>query len=448
MMDGPSSVLVHPYTPRPYFNAFHEREQRWAVLVAHRRAGKSVGLINDCVARALYTRKTHAKYAYIAPYYTQAKEVMWDYLKRYTEGFTDKVMESELAVTLVNGNRIRLYGADNPDSLRGIYLDGAMFDEYADIAEYVWTSIVRPMLADRKGWAVFSGTPKGPDNHLKKMWDLAQENPDSWFSLMLKASETGILSKEELADALALMGEDEYLVEFECDFYAAQKGAIYGKEMRDLETSHRLTPHDLYDPSFLVIPVLDIGSRDATAITFVQPLAGEFRVIDYWEANRASVEEVDTVLRDKPYKYEKLWLPHDAWAKSFQTGKSTVEQFLERGWQVARVASLSRQDGIQAARRTFPSMVMQADKCKRLAECLRNYKRKYNRETKSYSREPEHDQYSHGADSFRYACLAVQEANGGFVAAKPVEGPKRKGFMEICLNDLWPSSDNNESRRI
>ena len=111
------------YKPRSQFMPFHQRSQRFACMVVHRRGGKTVASINEAVARAIYTKKEDARYAYIAPFRNQAKDLAWTYLRRFTDGITEKVSESELSVTLAhNKARIRIYGADNPESFRGLSL--------------------------------------------------------------------------------------------------------------------------------------------------------------------------------------------------------------------------------------------------------------------------------------------------------------------------------------
>ena len=129
--------------------------------MAHRRAGKTVACINDLIKRAITDGKENGRYAYIAPFYSQAKTIAWDYLLRFSEPIRTSANASELWVELINGARIRLFGGDNPDALRGLYLDGVILDEYADMRPRVWGEIIRPLLADRQGWAVFIGTPKG-----------------------------------------------------------------------------------------------------------------------------------------------------------------------------------------------------------------------------------------------------------------------------------------------
>jgi phage terminase large subunit-like protein len=149
------------YRPRSVFEDFHNRKQRWSIIVAHRRCGKTVACINDLIVRALLENKKHGQYAYICPYYAQSKAVAWQYLERFAQPVLSKSNQSELWVELINGARIRLYGADNPDSLRGLYLDGAVLDEFADMKPRLFGEIIRPLLTDRQGWATFIGTPKG-----------------------------------------------------------------------------------------------------------------------------------------------------------------------------------------------------------------------------------------------------------------------------------------------
>ena len=187
------------YAPRSVFEDFHDRQERWAVVVAHRRCGKTVACINDLIYRALTEEKENARYAYIAPYYAQAKSIAWDYLQRFAQPVMAKSNQSELWVELLNGARIKLFGADNPDALRGLYLDGVVLDEYADMRPRMWGEIIRPLLADRLGWAVFIGTPKG-HNAFYDVYNNATKN-DSWYVKTLRASQTKLLPDSEIGRA-------------------------------------------------------------------------------------------------------------------------------------------------------------------------------------------------------------------------------------------------------
>src|SRR5262249_39080511 len=180
------------YRARSAFERFHLRTERWAIIVAHRRAGKTVATINDLVRRAILSGRREGRYAYVAPLFNQAKDIAWSYLKRYAAPALAKAPnETELRVDLANGARVRLYGADTPDRLRGLYLDGIVLDEFADMVPAVWHEVVRPALSDRRGFATFIGTPKGRN----AFWDLWQgaEHDCVWVSPKLAVSAAGLL---------------------------------------------------------------------------------------------------------------------------------------------------------------------------------------------------------------------------------------------------------------
>ena len=186
------------YVPRQQFLSFHARTQRFACIVTHRRAGKTVACIQEPQACALRCQNIRPRFAYVSPFLKQSKTVAWDYLREAVSLLpAGSINESELRVDYPNGGQARLYGADNPDALRGIYLDGVVLDECADMDPRLWSEVIRPALADRKGWAVFIGTPKGR-NALFETWKRASGDPRTWYSLMLKASETGLISQDEL----------------------------------------------------------------------------------------------------------------------------------------------------------------------------------------------------------------------------------------------------------
>lgn len=393
------------YDPRPQFVPYHDRTRRWSCIVAHRRAGKTVSVVNDMIARALYTRKKNARYAYIAPYYGQAKIIAWDYLKRGTEGFSTKVMESELSITLVNGSSIRLFGGDNIDALRGIYLDGAVLDEFADMNPSIWGSVIRPLLTDRKGWATFIGTPKG-HNAFYDIREHARKDED-WFYLELKASETGLIAADELEDARRTMTDDQYAQEFECDFEAAIQGAYYGAEMKAMEVDGRITDVE-YEPEFLVSTYWDIGRNDSTVIWFAQEIAGEVRVIDLYAAHGEDVEHYADLIKLKPYTYDCHWLPHDAKAKTLATKRSVVEQLVyDHELKCRVVPRLDLLDGIQATRKMLKRTVMDKTRCYTGIEALKVYQQQYDEDKKVYRDRPLHNWASDYADGFRQMALVI-----------------------------------------
>ncbi len=435
------------YRPRQAFADFHKRQERWAVLVAHRRAGKTVACINDLIVRALTEGKPNARYAYLAPYHSQAKSIAWEYLLRFSEPVRVNANQSELWVELINGSRIRLFGADNPDNLRGLYLDGVILDEYADMKPSIWGAVIRPLLSDRKGWAVFIGTPKG-HNGFYEVYETATKN-SNWYVKTLRASQTNLLPDSELKDAFQSMTEDQYLQEFECSFEAAIIGAYYGKEMRVITDGGRITKVD-YDPLFPVHTAWDLGYSDDTAIWWYQVVHGEIRILEYHSSNGQPVAYYTGLIQSKDYIYGTHWLPHDARAKTLASGgKSIIEQISNKIplESLKIVPNLSLQDGIQASRLALMRAWFDADKCQDGLECLRQYQREYDEDKKMFRDKPRHDWTSHGADAFRMLSIAWSEEHKEVPRDKPIKGIS-VGQNDVTLNEMWTNVVKPQNRRI
>lgn len=449
-------VVEISYRPREQFVPFHTRDQRFACMVAHRRAGKTVACINEAVTRALYSKLKRPRYAYIGPLLKQAKKIAWEYLKEYTKGMVKKKpSESELTVILSHNNaEISIYGADNPDAFRGQYFDGVILDEYGDMAPSVWSKVLLPTLADRKGWAVFIGTPKGK-NHFYKIFRRSQgfteesvENDylanQNWYNFILTASNSGILDSDELAIMRSEMTEDEYLQEFECSFDAAVLGTYYAHIINLIENRGQVNSAVEYDPEFPVHVASDLGFTDSSAYWFWQERPDGIAVIDYEEANSQPLAYYFEMLQTKGYQYGKIWLPHDARAKSLQTGRSTIEQFLAQpfisydgsaGGRVVDITPrLSMQHGIDAARLILPSCHFNQRKCFAGIEALRAYRRQYNEEKKAFTDAPVHDWCSHPADAFRGLALAAQER---IVQAETKKKDTEIRPVQFSLDQLW-----------
>ena len=384
-------------------------------MVCHRRAGKTVAAVNECVIRGLYTPKKDARYAYVAPFRQQAKEVAWLYLKDAARPFIKSerdIRESELRVRLINGSWITLYGSDNPDALRGIYLDGVILDEFGDCRPNLWQEVILPTLSDRTGWALMIGTPRGK-NAFFHANELAKKHPD-WYEMTLKASVSGILPQSELDQMKALMSDDQYAQELECSFDAAVLGTYYAALVAKLEAKGHMQKGDLYDPEQPVHISLDLGYTDSTAIWFWQHRPDGIAMINYHEAHGEPLSYYFDLLDELGYNYENIFLPHDAKAKTLQTGRSTVEQFLQHyqdtDTNIRIVPNLKVQQGIDAARLVMPHVHFDKNLCSDGWETLRGYRRKYNEITKAFSNTPLHDWAADGADSFRYFALVTRLA--------------------------------------
>jgi hypothetical protein len=383
-----------------------------------------------------------AQYAYIAPFRSQAKSVAWDYLKFYAQPVSKSTNESDLTVELVNGAKIRLFGSDNADAMRGLGFNGVYLDEYGDFKPSVWGNVIRPTLSDRLGWAVFGGTPKGK-NQFHDIYRVSQATPD-WFLLRLPATASKILPASELRAAKDQLSQDQYDQEYECSFEAAILGAFYGTEMRQVDTEGRV--RDLkFDPDAPVFTAWDLGYRDDTAIWWYQVVRGEIHVMDYYAVSGASIEEIANVVNSKGYRYTKHYLPHDARAKTLASGgKSILEQLASHLGGIGKLAivpEIGVQDGIQAVRMILPKCYFDPI-CDEGLEALRQYQREYDEDKKTFRQTPRHDWCSHPADAFRMLAVAYRQDKSN----EPQ--PKGKTLQTITLDELWDFETTHKEERI
>jgi hypothetical protein len=399
--------VVIPYKPREAFESYHDSDRRFCLTVAHRRAGKTVARINKLIRAAASCEKQAPRFGYLAPYYIQAKDIAWAYLKHYTapimQAVGGKPNESELSVQFGhNGAQIRLYGAENAERLRGLYFDGLAADEAQDIAPSALTQVIMPALSDRQGWLDLSGTPKGWANLLGATYKRARDDPE-WFVQVLKASETGLISRDELERLRRSMPENEYLQEFECSFDAAITGAYYAKELQRAEEEGRITsvPHD---PMLQTHTAWDLGVSDSMSIWFMQVVGREIRIIDYLEAQGHGLDYYAHELRKKPYLYGKHYGPHDIRVRELGSGKSRWEIARGLGITFNVVKQIPVTDGMNAVRMTLPRCYFDAKKCAVGIDALRQYREKFD-EKRGIALGPLHDWTSHAADAFRYLAI-------------------------------------------
>ena len=405
--------------------------------MAHRRAGKTVAFVNDLIKRAILSPRDDYRGAYLAPYFRQAKDATWQYLKRYSEPlWAGPPNESELWVPLLNGSRVRIYGADNPDALRGGYLDDALLDEYADMRPGVWGEIIRPMLADRQGAASFIGTPKGKN----AFWDIYQRSlsdPDNWFGFMLRASETGLIPASELALARQDMTAEQYEQEFECSFEAAIMGAYFGREMAEAERSGRI-PESLPRLDAEVHTAWDFGNGANMAVWCFQQGPVGPHVIDFIQISGMYFNDYLREVRERGYTGF-AYVPHDARVPDFATGRTRIETMLAEKFRPVVVSNYTVEDGISAAKLTLPRTRFDGGKCASGLEALRQYKQDWDEKARVFKNAPRHDWASHSADAFRYLALAWKEHIQPTIdkAQKPVI----KGLNEITFDELMANEN-------
>ena len=219
------------YEPRPWQQKCHDLRKRFTVLAVHRRGGKTRLAVMELIDAAIRSEQESALFVYVAPFLRQAKAIAWNEIKRILEplrlvGAID-VSEQDLQVKFAhNGAAIRLFGADNADALRGLRLDGAVIDEPAFVRPDAWSEVIQPALADRLGWALFIGTPKGV-NLFSELFFKATSLPD-WAALRFTVDETNALPAAEVARLRQEMSPTAFAREFLCDFTASADDQLIG----------------------------------------------------------------------------------------------------------------------------------------------------------------------------------------------------------------------------
>ena len=267
-------IIPIPYTPRVVQDEIHHAmdTHRFSVIVAHRRMGKSVAMINQLIWMASHCTLERPRYAYVAPFYSQAKTIAWDYLKHYTAPIpTVKRNESELWVEIPTMGkdraRIRLFGGENPDALRGQYIDYCVLDEVAQMKPNIWGEIIMPCLVDRHGGCAFIGTPQG-FNLLFELYNKGLKEP-AWFAKSYPATDTGVLSEEDLREARKTMSEAQYRQEFLCDFSASSEQVLIPLDLI-LKATKRTNLPQTYSWAPIVIGVDVARFGDDQSVIYVR----------------------------------------------------------------------------------------------------------------------------------------------------------------------------------
>lgn len=445
---------------RPYqkevIDAFRDGIKR-GVCVWHRRAGK------DRVATFIESElafKRVGLYWHALPEYAQARRVIWDAITRdgkrlIDESFPKELVrrrhEHEMKLELVNGSIWQPVGADNFNSLVGSNPVHVTYSEYA-LMSPVAREYLRPIIAENDGSELFISTPRGY-NHFHDLYEHARGNP-LWFTSMKTVHDTGVISAEVLDEEKKTMPEELFRQEFLCDFSAANVGAILGRWIEAAEKEERINDEVEFDPEGAALEISsDIGFRDTAAWWFWQPMPDGFALVDYDEDSGQDAGEWIERLREKigtrPLK--RIWLPHDARAKTFQSKRSTVEQFLAGfGSDVVRVVPQTKKmDQIQAARAVLPNCYFNKTHCHKGLMGLRAWSFEWNNETKQFARDPKHDWASHPGDGFAGGAVVMSQ--------RKVQKPRKRivqfeaefkngRFILPPLEELWNQIPRQQAR--
>lgn len=426
-----------------------------ALAFWHRRAGKD----DLCLHwTAVSSQQRVGTYWHMLPEAAQARKAIWDAINPHTgmrridEAFPTQLRETtrenEMFIKFRNGSTWQVVGSDNFNSLIGSPPIGIIFSEWAISQPSSW-AYLRPILAENGGWALFITTPRGR-NHAHAMMAGAQDDP-TWFVQRLTADQTGVFSPEQLAHERleysrefgADAGENLFLQEYYVSFDAAILGAYWGKEIAVAERDGRIC-NVPYDPALPVHTAWDLGIGDSTAIWCFQASLSELRIIDCYQASGHGIGHYVDWLDGRGYVYGNDFVPHDARARTMQTGRSLVETMIEMKRRPRIVPSLSIMDGINAVRVSMPKMWFDAVRCHEGIEAIRQYRTDYDQILRIFRDTPKHDWTSHFADAMRYLALAYRQ---------PQEPPPPKAVKDLhnaTVDELWAlnRSDTGQRRRI
>lgn len=472
----PLIQLPNNWKPRDYQLpawTYLERGGRHAELVWHRRSGKDEIALHRTACAAF---ERTAGYWHMLPEYAQARKAIWDAVnphtgrKRIDEAFPlelrARTVDQEMKIVFKNGSTWQVVGSDNYNSLVGSTPAGIVYSEWA-LANPNARAYLRPILAENNGWQVFITTPRGR-NHayttLKAAEKIMLSGGDA-FAQVLDASETGVLTaqrlKEELAAYVSEFGEDYGRAKFEqeymCSFEAAIMGAILARAIGIAERDGRVSDNIAYDPKGAQLEITaDLGRRDSATWWFWQPTIGGYHVVDYDGGWGIDAEEWCQRLKERINKYQteygapalgRIWLPHDARAKTFAAKRSAVEIFVDAfgSDHVAIVPRSSIADRVNAARVLMPRVAFNETNCTAGLNGLRSWKYEYDEERKIFSSDPVHDWASHDGDGFSYGCLIMQQAEPPKQKAEDMRGIM-VGVPSVSLDEMWANTPKRNDR--
>jgi len=471
--------LPNNWQPRPAQMAawsYMENGGRHAELIWHRRFGKDEVALHRTACAAF---ERYANYWHMLPEYSQARKAIWEAVnphsgkRRIDEAFPDAIRagidNTKMQLRLKGGSSWQVVGSDNPDSLVGSTPAGIVYSEWA-LSNPNARAYLRPIITENNGWQYFITTPRGR-NHAYSTYTAARRNMlagEDSFAQILDIHDTGVMTPEQIAkelrDYIDDFGEDygrsKFEQEYLCSFEAAILGAILARTLGISEKEGRISDDVVFDPWGAPIEVTcDIGRRDTATWWFWQPMVGGYQIIDHDAGWGIDAEEWVVRLKTKLRQYEtasgrpalgRIWLPHDARAKTFSAKRTTVEIFLEAfgSDHVAMTPRSSIADRVNAARVLTPRVKFAETKCAKGLDALRSWRYEYDEEKKIFSSDPLHDWSSHDGDGYSYGCLIMQLAD-----PPPPDKENMRGLMvgaanTATLDEMWAMSKTNKTERV
>lgn len=414
-----SIELPHQWTPRPHqdrlWRYMHAGGRR-AVAIWPRRHGKDDTALHFTACAA---HERVGTYWHLLPQQNQARKAIWNAVNPHTgrrriddafpAALREATRDDEMFIRFKVGSTWQVIGSDNYDALVGTPPIGVVFSEWALSNPQAW-SLIRPILLENGGWAMFITTPRGR-NHAWRMYQMARDSGD-WFAEHLTATKTGLFPAEDLARERAELisergeadGEAIYEQEYMCSWSAALPGAYYARIIDQIEAAGGLTSVP-YDASRPVHTAWDLGAADTFVIWFMQQTDAGWAAIDYVANTSMGVDWYVDQIKAKPYVYGEHLLPHDADNQqlALPQAASIAQTVRTMGLRRVRVVPRARSvaNDINQVRKMLPRCVFDAQKCGHGIDALRSYRRVWDENLKAYRDHPLHDWASHPADAFR-----------------------------------------------
>lgn len=417
-------MTQHTFTVRPYQRPFHEAwvtgKSDRLIEIAHRRWGKDEIALN--ATRDLSIQRP-GSYWHCLPEYAQGRKALWTAVNPHTgkrrmdEIFPADCIESrneqEMFIRFKWGSTWQIVGSDKYDSLVGAGVAGVVFSEWALANPSAW-GYIRPMVEENGGWAAFITTPRG-NNHAKAMYDQAQKS-SRWFAEVSTVYDTGALTEEQLAEALAeyqavygidfgrAMFEQEYL----CSFSGAMVGAYFGAEINRAEREGRIKLVEV-DQSYPVHTVWDLGKAINNPIWCFQVIGDQLRIVDFYLPETDDLADWVEWLNDRGYRGND-YVPHDILVTEWGSKRTRLDVLKGMGRKPVRLARVSVADGLQAGRAAINAATFSdGPNVSRGIEGLKNYRREWDDDLKTFRENPVKDWAEHIGSAWRYLGLAWRE---------------------------------------
>lgn len=443
-----------------------------AVEIAHRRWGK------DDIALHYSACAVHERvgvYWHMLPEKEQARKAIWEAvnprtgMRRIDEAFPQALRkntrDTDMFIRFKNGSTWQVVGSDRFNALMGSPPIGVTFSEWALADPRAW-QFIRPILDENGGWAAFITTPRGR-NHAYRSYELAKKEMAAghdWFAELNNAHDTPVFTsaqlekiKQEMIEEMGDDGESLFRQECEVDFSAGLIGSFYASFIEKIDQAGQIVPDLPFDKGIPVQTAWDLGYSDDVVVWFFQYIGNEYRILDHYSDYGKDVPDVCKMLKEKAEErgwtygdttQQRHWVPWDARPKTMAAaGKSILEQAWQLGVRMSVVPNLSREDGIQAARKVLPKCWFDETACEEGLDALREYKREWDPINKAFRKNPVHNRASHTADAFRMLALAHQPR-----PAPPPPKPKPiKGIEGVTLNRLFKDAaidDSHENWRV